>query len=223
MLPVIEALMDEGSFVELGHARGPSMVTGLGRIDGHVVGVVASQPEVDSGALSPESCEKASRLMRLCGRFSYPVIYLVDTPGFQIGVAAEHSGMLQRAMDLIAVNTASRSPVMTVILRKAYGLAFFAMGSPAHGGDLVVAWPDAKIGFMGPAVAANVLYGDEMDGLTGDLRRARLAERAASLGAASSAIDVAAAMGIDEIIEPEETAGTIRRFVSVHAAGSSTR
>lgn len=149
MRPIVEAIVDRDSFLEFGRLRGPSMLTGIGRVEGRTVGIVASQPLNESGALSPESCEKAIRMMHTCERFGFPVIYLVDTPGFQVGPEVEHNGMLQRAMDLIGTNTASSCPVITVILRKAFGLAFFAMCSPAHGGDMVVAWPGAKIGFYG--------------------------------------------------------------------------
>jgi acetyl-CoA carboxylase carboxyltransferase component len=210
---VVEAIVDGGSFLELGRRRGPSLLTGIGRVAGRAVGVVASQPRSESGALSPASCEKAIRLMRLCARFRFPVIYLVDTPGFQVGPDVEHNGMLERAMDLIDINTASPCPVITVVIRKAFGLAFFAMCSPTHGGDLVVAWPDATIGFMAPEVAANVLYAEELEALDREHRMTRLAERAGTLGSGSSAMDVAAAMGIDEIIDPAETVAAIRRFV----------
>jgi len=212
---VIDAVVDVDSFLELGASRGRSVVTGLGRVDGRVVGIVASQPRHEAGALSPTACEKATRLTRLCDRFGFPIVSLVDTPGFQIGVHVEHSGMLRRAMDLIAANTAARVPVVTVILRKAYGLAFFAMFSPDHGGDVVLAWPDARIGFMDPTTAANVLYGDEYAGASPIERRERLAERAQELGASSSARDVAAAMGIDEIIHERETVDAIRRALAV--------
>jgi acetyl-CoA carboxylase carboxyltransferase component len=214
MGPIVEAIVDRGSFLELGRLRGPSVLTGIGRVEGRTVGVVASQPLNESGALSPESCEKVIRLMHTCERFGFPVIYLVDTPGFQVGPEVEHNGMLQRAMDLIGANTTSSCPVITVILRKAFGLAFFAMCSPAHGGDMVVAWPGAKIGFMAPEVAANVLYADEMNELQGKARMVRLSEHAAALRAEASAMDVAAAMGIDEIIDPNETPAVIRQFVN---------
>ena len=210
---VIGSLLDPDTFLEFGRLRGPSLLTGIGRIQGRTVGVVASQPLNESGALSPESCEKAIRLMRTCERFGFPVLYLVDTPGFQVGPTVEHNGMLERAMDLIGTNTASSCPVITVIVRKAFGLAFFAMCSPAHGGDMVVAWPGAKIGFMAPEVAANVLYADEMNELQGEARMARLSEHAAALRSEASAMDVGAAMGIDEIIDPNETATVIRRFM----------
>jgi propionyl-CoA carboxylase beta chain len=118
-------------------------------------------------------------------------------------------------MGLIATNTNARVPVVTVILRKAFGLAFFAMFSPDHGGDVVVAWPDARIGFMDPVTAANVLYGAELADVPTAQRRAELAEKAEALGASSSARDVAAALGIDEIIHERETVDTIRRALDV--------
>ena len=201
VVPVVEAVVDVGSFLELGGARGRSLVTGLARVDGATIGVVASQPLHEAGAMSPAACEKATRLSRLCDRFGFPVLSLVDTPGFRIGVEVEHSGMLRRAMELMGANTASRSPVVTVVLRKAFGLAFFAMFSPDHGGDVVMAWPDARIGFMEPTTAAHVLHGDE--GGSPATRRERLAERAEALGGSVAARDVGAAMGVDEIVDED--------------------
>jgi acetyl-CoA carboxylase carboxyltransferase component len=212
---VIDAIVDVDSFRELGAPRGKSIVTGLARVDGRVVGVVASQPRHEAGALSPAACEKAARLTRLCDRFGFPIVSLVDTPGFQVGVHVEHTGMLRRAMELIAVNTRVRVPVVTVVLRKAFGLAFFAMFSPDHGGDVVLAWPRAQIGFMAPVAAANVLYGDELADASPAAQRAHLAERAEELGASASALDVAAAMGVDEIVTEAETVDAIRRALAL--------
>jgi len=209
VVPVVEALVDVGSFLELGAERGRSLVTGLARIEGEVVGVVASQPLHEAGALSPDACAKATRLTRLCDRFGFPIVSLVDTPGFQVGLQVEHSGMLRRAMDLMGANTRARVPAVTVVLRKAFGLAFFAMFSPDHGGDVVMAWPDARIGFMDPTTAASVLYGDE--GGDPATRRRRLAERAEALGASVTARDVAAAMGIDEIVDEDDTVDAVVR------------
>jgi acetyl-CoA carboxylase carboxyltransferase component len=219
---VIAGIADEGSFQELGAERGRSLVTGLGRVDGRVVGFVASQPLHEAGALPPVGCAKAERLTRLCSRFDFPVVALVDTPGFQIGLEVEHSGMLRRAMDLIKTNTAAPCSVVTLILRKAFGLAFFAMFSPDHGGDVVLAWPDAHVGFMAPATAANVLYGDEYAHLAPDVRRRQLSERAESLGASSKVQDVAAAMGIDEIVDPASTVSTIRRYLNLLSPRNET-
>jgi acetyl-CoA carboxylase carboxyltransferase component len=219
---VISGIADEGSFQELGAERGRSLVTGLGRVDGRVVGFVASQPLHEAGALSPVGCAKAERLTQLCSRFDFPIVALVDTPGFQIGLEVEHSGMLRRAMDLIKTNTAAPCSVVTLILRKAFGLAFFAMFSPDHGGDVVLAWPDAQVGFMAPATAANVLYGDEYAHLAPDVRRRRLSERAESLGASSKVQDVAAAMGIDEIVDQASTVSTIRRYLNLLSPRNET-
>jgi acetyl-CoA carboxylase carboxyltransferase component len=214
---VIDAILDVDSFLELGALRGRSIVTGLGRIDGRVVGIVASQPLREAGAMSPEACSKAERLTKLCDRFGFPMVSLVDTPGFQVGVKVEHGGMMRRAMDLVKTNTAARCPVVTLVLRKAFGLSFFAMFSPDHGGDVVLAWPGAQIGFMAPSTAASVLYGDELAELPAQEQKRRLTERAEALGASASALDVAAAMGIDEIVDERDTVATIRRYLEILA------
>jgi len=214
---VIDAILDVDSFLELGALRGRSIVTGLGRVDGRVVGIVASQPIREAGAMSPEACSKAERMTRLCDRFNFPMLSLVDTPGFQVGVKAEHAGMMRSAMNLVKTNTAARSPVVTLVLRKAFGLSFFAMFSPDHGGDVVLAWPGAKIGFMAPSTAASVLYGDEVAALPAQEQKRRLTERAEALGASASALDVAAAMGIDEVVDECNTVATIRRYLEILA------
>ncbi len=212
MHAVLAMVLDPGYF-ELARHRGGAVITALGRVEGRAVGVVASQPSEEAGALTPEACDKVVRLIRLCERLGYPIVCLQDTPGFQIGVEYEHDGLLNRAMELIGAATNATVPVITIVVRKAFGLAFFALFGPGHGADVIAAWPDAQIGFMAPAVAANVLYADELDAAGPTGRRERLAQLADRLESSARAIDVAGAMGIDELIEPETTRAFIVDFL----------
>lgn len=212
MHAVLATLIDPGYF-ELARQRGGSIITALGRVEGRAVGIVASQPCVGAGALTPQACDKVVRLIGLCERLGYPIVCLQDTPGFQVGVQHEHDGLLNRAMDVIAATTNSTVPVITVVVRKAFGLAFFALFGPGHGADVIAAWPDAQIGFMAPAVAANVLYADEVSASGAAGRQERLAELADRLGRSSLAVDVASVMGIDELIEPDTTRAFIAEFL----------
>ena len=205
MRSLIELLVDDGDFFELKPNFGSSIVTGLARIDGWSVGIIASQPAFDVGSLTPDACSKATRLLCLCDAFGLPVIFLQDTPGFLVGTDVEHDRLLARSMLFLQALSLARVPRLSVVVRKAFGLAFFSMGGSNMGSDLLVAWPGAEIGFMDPVVGANVLHADRLAELTGDARRDELYRLAAELGADSDPRAIAAAMNLDDVIEPADT------------------
>jgi acetyl-CoA carboxylase carboxyltransferase component len=205
MRSLIELLVDYGELLELKPNFGASVVTGLARIDGWAVGIVASQPAFAVGSLTPDACSKATRLLCLCDAFGLPVVFLQDTPGFLVGTDVEHDRLLARAMLFLEALSLARVPRLSVVVRKAFGLAFFSMGGSNMGSDLLVAWPGAEIGFMDPVVGANVLHADRLAGLRGDERRDELYRLAAELGADSDPRAIAAVMNLDDVIEPADT------------------
>ena len=205
MRSLLELIVDDGDFLELKPNFGASIVTGLGRIDGWSVGIIASQPAFAVGSLTPDACSKATRHLCLCDAFGVPVVFLQDTPGFLVGTDVEHDRLLARAMLFLEALSLARVPRLSVVVRKAFGLAFFSMGGSNMGSDLLVAWPGAEIGFMDPVVGANVLHADRLAGLTGDARRDELYRLAAELGADSDPRAIAAAMNLDDVIEPADT------------------
>lgn len=202
---VIERLVDDGDYLELKPRFGASLVTALARLDGRAIGIVANQPAYLVGSLTPDACAKATRLLCLCDAFGLPVVFLQDTPGFLVGTKVEHERLIARSMLFLEALCLLRVPRLSVVLRKAFGLAFFSMGGPGMGSDLLVAWPGAEIGFMDPVVGASVLYGTELDALEGDARRDELYRRAQELGADFDPREIAAAMNLDDIIEPGDT------------------
>lgn len=204
----------ETNWLELRPDYGRSLVTGLCRIDGYTAGVIASQPKHEAGVLSPAACEKAVQLMVLCDSYGLPLLFLQDTPGFMVGKKVEHDRVLFKAMTMQQALVLSRVPKVTVVLRKAYGLAFFLMGGPHMGTDYVAAWPGAQIGFMDPDVGANVVYGRELEGLDPEDRRAELNDRAEALRGVTDPYQIAALMNLDEVISPEDT----RRVVATTLA-----
>jgi methylmalonyl-CoA decarboxylase subunit alpha len=206
---VIERMVDGGTTLELKPHFGASLVTALGRVDGRPVGIIANQPAYLVGSITPDACAKATRLLCLCDAFGLPVIFLQDTPGFLVGTKVEHDRILARSMLFLEALCATRVPRLTVVLRKAFGLAFFSMSGPAMGTDLLVAWPGAEIGFMDPVVGANVLHGAELDGLEGVARRERLYDLARQLGSDFDPRAIASAMNLDDIIEPARTVAVI--------------
>jgi methylmalonyl-CoA decarboxylase subunit alpha len=202
MHKVLARVLDEDSLLELGAGFGRGLVCGLGRLDGHTVGVIASQPKFFAGALDPAACEKAVKLLCLCDPFDIPVLFFQDVPGFFVGKQVEHDGMLKHAIRLQTALALSEAPKLTVLLRKAYGLAYFSLGGNDTGVDTVYAWPSAEISFMDPLVAANVVAGGDE------------AQRDAVAGAMRADIDpygAAGLMKVDEIIDPADTRPTLAR------------
>jgi acetyl-CoA carboxylase carboxyltransferase component len=216
---VIARLVDDGHHVELKPAFAPNLVTTLGRIGGVPAGILASQPIRSAGAITPDSCLKAAKLVCLCDAFGLPLVFLQDTPGLLVGTDVEHDRAIGRGMLLLQALQQATVPVCTVVLRKAFGLAFMVMGGPRQGADLVAAWPGAEIGFMDPTVAANVMAGGRAEGLDTDARKAFLAEQAESFVTDFAPYGVASTMTIDEIIEPASTRRVLGEQLRVlHAA-----
>lgn len=154
---VIDAVIDADSFFELhpGHAR--NVVTGLARVEGAAVGVLANQPRVLGGVLDVPAIDKATRFVSLCTGFGLPLVFLQDLPGVLLGEQAERQAVARSVIALFEAVARSPVPKVTVIVRKAFGFGYMAFGGPSMGTDYVVAWPNAEIGFMAADHAAAVL------------------------------------------------------------------
>ncbi|MGP5496559.1 acyl-CoA carboxylase subunit beta [Corynebacterium flavescens] len=159
---VIEALTDDGEFLEIQAERAENVVVAFGRIEGQSVGFVANQPQVYAGCLDIDSSEKAARFIRTCDAFNIPIVLLVDVPGFLPGASQEHSGILRRGAKLLYAYGEATVPKITVTMRKAYGGAYCVMGSKGLGADVNLAWPTAQIAVMGAAGAVGFIYRKEL-------------------------------------------------------------
>ncbi|HYO54143.1 acyl-CoA carboxylase subunit beta [Archangium sp.] len=213
MRAVLRRLVDGGTFLELRPHLGRGLLTVLARMDGGPVGIIASQPLYLAGSLDPDACDKATRLLCLCDAFGLPVIFLQDTPGFLVGTRVEHSRLLYKAMLFQQALSLARVPRLTVVLRKAFGLAFFSLGGSDMGSDLLCAWPGAEIGFMDPEVAANVLFGPRLEGLGPEQRREQLQQLAGQISANTEPYGAAGILKLDEIIDPVDTRGVLVRHL----------
>ncbi len=163
MVHVVERVVDEGSFFEVGGSFARNLVVGFARLDGHAIGVVANQPRVNAGTLDIESSMKGARFVRFCDAFNIPILTFVDVPGFMPGTDQEHRGIIRHGAKLLYAFSEATVPLLTVITRKAYGGAYDVMASKHIGADVNYAWPTAEIAVMGPRGAINVLYSDELD------------------------------------------------------------
>jgi len=155
---VIAALADTGSSFELKERYGKSLTTMLARLDGRSVGFIANNPLFKGGALDADACQKVTSFMVLCDSYNIPLVYLVDVPGFLIGLEGELRGMPGKVINWMNAMTLVTVPKITVIMRKSYGQAFINMAG-GRNADEVAVWPTADLGFMDPAVSVNVLHG----------------------------------------------------------------
>ena len=157
MHTVIEAVLDDGDFVEVHELWAQNMVVGFGRVEGRSVGVVANNPLHAAGTLDIDASEKAARFVRTCDAFGIPVLTFCDVPGFLPGVGQEHAGIIRRGAKLLFAYSEATVPKVTVITRKAYGGAYVVMGSKHLGADVNLAWPTAQVAVVGAQGAVNII------------------------------------------------------------------
>jgi propionyl-CoA carboxylase beta chain len=204
MKVLIQALVDEGEFLEVHSLYAPNIVVGFARIEGQSVGIIANQPSQLAGTLDINSSEKAARFLRFCDAFNIPILTLVDVPGFLPGTEQEWNGIIRRGAKLLYAYAEASVPLVTLITRKAYGGAFIVMGSKYLGSDINFAWPSAEIAVMGAQGAVNILYRKEIaEAIDVDATRKELVD---DYTEKFSNPYLAAERGtIDSVIEPEDS------------------
>jgi propionyl-CoA carboxylase beta chain len=159
---VIHRLVDDADFLEVQMDFAKNIVVGFARIQGIIVGIIASQPKIKAGTLDIDASDKAARFIRTCNIYNIPLVTLVDVPGFLPGVQQERGGIIRHGAKMLFAYAAATVPKITVILRKAYGGAYLAMCCRELGADIVFAWPTAEIAVMGAEGAAKILFKDEI-------------------------------------------------------------
>jgi methylmalonyl-CoA decarboxylase subunit alpha len=165
MNDLIERIIDENSFFEIKKLFAPELITGLCRIDGQSVGIVANQPRMKGGVLFHDSADKAAKFITLCDAFNIPLLFLADIPGFMIGTKVERAGIIRHGAKMISAMAEATVPKISIIVRKAYGAGLYAMAGPAFEPDCCLALPSASIAVMGPEAAVNAVYANKIAGL----------------------------------------------------------
>ena len=219
---VIKSLVDESEFVEVMELFAANIVVGFGRINGETVGFVANQPLVLAGVLDCDSSDKAARFIRFCDSFNIPIITLEDLPGYLPGIDQEHAGVIRHGAKLLYAYSESTVAKVTVILRKAYGGGYIAMGSRHLRSDFVFAWPQAEIAVMGAEGAANIIFRKEIMGAEDpiEMRKIKIQEYRDKFANPY----VAASKGyIDSVIAPAETRKCIEHALKVATTKSVGR
>ncbi len=202
---VIDRVLDPGSFLEIQPEWAMNIVVGLARLSGRSIGVIANNPSQLAGTLDINASVKAARFVRTCDAFNVPLLTFVDVPGFLPGTAQEHGGIIRHGAKLLYAYAEATVPMMTVILRKAYGGAYDVMCSKHLGGDLNFAWPGAEIAVMGAEGAAKILFRRSGEG-NGGMSEEERARRIRDYRTEFMNPFLAAERGyIDDVIDPTTT------------------
>jgi len=208
MRDVLRRVLDDGDFFEVQELWARNILTGYGRVGGRVVGIIANQANYLAGCLDINASDKASRFIRHCDAFNIPIVTFVDVPGYLPGTEQEFGGIIRHGAKMLYAYSEATVPLVTVVVRKAYGGAYLGMCSKALGADVVLAWPQAEIAVMGAEGAANIVFRREIEASEdGTATRSRKIEEYREAFATPY---VAAERGlVDRVILPEATRGEI--------------
>ncbi len=203
----MQGIADEGSLLHLRTGFGVGIHTALARIAGRPVGLMANNPLHLGGAIDADAADKAARFMQLCNAHGLPIISLVDTPGFMVGPNTEALAQVRHVSRMFVAAAHLRVPLLSVVLRKGYGLGAMAMtGGGFHETLSTVAWPTGEFGGMGLEGAVRLGYRKELEALPeGPEREALFEQLLAQQYDNGSAINMAATLEIDAVIDPAET------------------
>jgi len=209
MRDVIESVVDAGSFFEMGRMFGRPIITGLARLDGHAVAMMAGDPYYYAGAWTAEACQKIVRFVDLAETFHLPVVYLVDCPGFEIGLQAEKSATIRHGVRAMAAVNQTTVPWCTVIVRNVFGVAG-AVNVPAGRLALRYAWVSSYWGSLPLEGGIEAAYRAELD--AADDPAAKLREIEERLNRLRSPFRTAETFWVEEIIDPRDTRRLICEF-----------
>lgn len=222
MMGVVDAIVDEGSWVEIKQLFAREMLTGFARIEGRVVGIVANQPKWLGGVLFVDSADKAARFIWLCDAFNVPLVYLADVPGFMIGTKVERQGIIRAGAKMIAAVSEATVPKISVIVRKAYGAGLYAMCGPAFEPDACIALPTASIAVMGPQAAVNAVYYNKIQETPAAERDAYVAKLREEYRADIDIMKLASEMIVDAVVPGDrlraEISTRLTRLTDKHEA-----
>ena len=223
MRKLIEAVIDEGSWLEIKKLFAKELLTGLARLDGNVVGVLANQPMQKGGVLFNDSADKAARFIWLCDAFNIPLLFLADVPGFMIGTDVERRGIIRHGAKMISAVSQATVPKLSVIVRKAYGAGLYAMAGPAFDTDCVIALTSAQIAVMGPEPAVNAVFYNKLADLPEKERAARRKQLEDEYREDVDLYKLAANLIVDDVIEPDQLREALIARFKAYATRVSTR
>lgn len=222
MKSIITSIADDEDLFEVQPYYAQNMITGFIRINGQSVGVIGNQPKVLAGCLDINASDKAGRFIRTCDSFNIPVLTFVDVPGFLPGTNQEYGGIIRHGAKMLYAYSEATVPLVTLIVRKAYGGAYLAMASKHLGADIVFAWPTAEIAVMGPEGAANIIFKKEIAD-SEDPQTTREEKIQDYKGEFATPYKAAERGFVDDVIEPSVTRPRIVDALNMLASKRETR
>ena len=213
MRKAIRLLTDRGSFFEIGPLWGTDQITGFARMNGHSVGVLASDSQhVNGGALTADGCSKLTRHQDLCDLFHLPILNLVDNPGFAVGLEHETAGTIRRGGEWMIASAQATVPIFTVLMRRSFGVAGNNFASPRSRPSMRVAWPAADVGGIPPEGGIEAAYKRQL--AEADDPKALRDELMARIESARGPIGPLSKFQIEELIDPRDTRRMICEWVA---------
>lgn len=211
MRKVIDLLCDNGEWTELKSRFGTGILIGLSRIGGRVVAIIASQPLSAGGSVDAKGVRKCAEFLEFTIRQRLPLLVIQDHPGFLIGSTVERDGLIRAIASHASVLETVDIPMITIIIRKAYGAAYYFLGTGASGAQFVVGWPNAEISFMSPVIGA-AIFNKHTDQ---EKKQEALKMTTEELRRGASIWDAAHEFWVDSIIMPEETRKVVCRALDL--------
>ena len=208
---ILNLVFDENSVLELRGGFAKNMVTALARIEGKPLGIMANSTKHLGGAIDGDASEKASRFMQLCNAFNLPIISFCDTPGFMVGPDHEKLALVRKSSRLFINGANLKTPIITIVLRKAYGLGAMAMaGGNFHQSYMTLSWQTGEFGPMGLEASVELGFKKELDNTSSKTERKKLYDHLVNQAyEKGKAINAASKLEIDEVIDPKETRSRI--------------
>ncbi|HWL23103.1 MAG TPA: acyl-CoA carboxylase subunit beta [Ureibacillus sp.] len=216
MYDLIDRIIDVDSFCEVKKLFAPEIITGLARINGQSVGIIANQPRVKGGVLFHDSADKAAKFISLCDAFHIPLLFLADVPGFMIGTQVEKVGIIRHGAKMIFAMSEATVPKITVIVRKAYGAGLYAMAGPAFEPDVCIALTGAQIAVMGPEAAVNAVYANKIAEMPKEEQASFIETKRNEYREEIDIYKLASELIIDEVIEPNRLREVLEKRMEVY-------
>jgi len=218
MHQLITELVDDGSFLEIKKLFAQELITGLARIGGRSVGILANQPKYKGGVLFVDSADKAARFIWLCDAFNIPLLYLADVPGFMIGTKVERAGIIRAGAKMISAVSEASVPRICVVVRKAYGAGLYAMSGPGFAPNATLALPQAMIAVMGPEAAVNAVFFNKIQEKPEAERAAYVAQLREEYRQDVDLYKLAGELVVDEVVPGDELRSQLERRYELYSS-----